>query len=360
MKYTGIFIIFSLIIIVLCGTGVFFIVSQHNPERYYLKGKHSFESGNYEAAIEALNEYLSFGKEGDKAEKARYFLASAIDSRRNEKLGLNSETDYSSKKQAETLAKKRYLDVIHGNSTQNYQVEAILGYAEIARKNEESEPFIINKLESVLGAKPGSEVEDRTYMLLGYQYYFNEEYNKAMRAFLNSANELSRIGQALTHLKTGKKENAFELMEDFFTYFHSSPNYPKVKKTYFNAVNNYANELQGKAEYRESTRQFQRLLKTFPQDEYSEIVRVEIGDNHYASKEYRLAEQFFTEAYMDRFHKKDDEALFKQGLSQYQQNEIQESYRSFNELVNLFPQSVYNTQARQWVSVLKKDLEYFN
>src|SRR5690242_13255974 len=124
MKYSSIFIFFCVLILIVCSAGVGFIFYLQNPNRYYLKGVSSYESGNYEEAIESLNEYLSYGFENEKTAKARFYLAGAIDkkdTRVNPALGLSAETAL---KEKDALAMRKFIDVINNNSRKDYQVEA--------------------------------------------------------------------------------------------------------------------------------------------------------------------------------------------------------------------------------------------
>lgn len=361
MKYASVFITLCIIIIIICAAGIGFIFYQQNPNRYYLKGISSYNSGNYDSAIESLNEYLSYGFLNEKSQNARYYLAAAVDRKRGLSADTaSSEVSDSVKMENIELSKQRYLTVINNNDKGNYYTEAIIGYADICRRNNEYDRFITSKLEDSLRSKPDSKLEDTMHMLLGYQYLLIGEYTKAMNEFLQSASELSKLGQARTHVKLNQYESAFKIYEDFLNFFPSSIYIAKVQETYHKQVMFHADQLRKENKNLEAILFYKRIIAHFPDTQAGESARISAGECYYALEKYDLAKDYFLDAISDTASEKDDLAHYNAGLAFYELGKFVDAYKYFNELINRFPSSIYITRSQQWVRQLKKDLEYFS
>lgn len=359
MRYSGIFIFFCVLILIVCSAGVGFIFYLQNPTRYYNKGVSSFESGNYEQSIESLNEYISYGFENEKTAKAKYYLAEAIDRKTasvNPAMGENADRVM---KEKDALAMRRFIDVINNNARKDYQVEAIIGYAEICRRNQRYDRFITTKLEDAIHAYPDKKIDDQIWTLLGYQYLFAGDARKAMNGFLQSASELSKLGQAQAHIKLEQYESAFRIYEDFFNFFPSSRYIKEVEMSYLNEISAYAKLFQDNKKFVEAIQFYRRVIDFFPKTPDAENARYQIGECYYGLENYNEALRYYTAAFEDRTNLKDEDALYKMGLSYYELGKNVEAYKTFNLLINQYPNSIYQTRARQWVKQLKKDLEYF-
>jgi len=361
MKYANVFITLSIIIILLCGAAIGYIFYQENPDRYYRKGIASYESGNYEEAISALNDYVSYGKKNEKTEKARYYLAAAVD-RRESRLAQRSVNAGSKSVGGNDfkLAKERYLDVINNNKQDKFYVEAVIGYGELCRKRREYDRFIQNKLENIIHSFPESKKEDSIFMLLGYQYLFGGESRKAMKSFLRSSLELAKLGQAEAHLQLNHYESAFKVFEDFLDFFPSSRHIDEVKVTYTEKVLHYADLHRKQEKYIEAISYYNKIIHYFPFSREAETARLEIGHSYYNMDNFEQAKKYYLLAFEDSSHEKDDVALFHTGLSSYDMGKYRDAYKYFNLLVNQFPRSIYAPRSRQWVAQIRKDLEYFN
>jgi TolA-binding protein len=359
MRYSAVFITFSILILLVCVAGVGFIFYLQNPERYYSKGVASYEAGNYVEAIENLNEYISYGYENEKASKARYFLAAAVDRKAAHVSGLQPDQADSALREKDALAMRRYIDVINQNSPKSFRIEAIVGYADICRRQERYDRFITAKLEDVIHSHPDNKIEDQIWMLLGWQYLYSGENRKAMNCFLESAGDLAKLGQAKTHLKMEQYESAFRIYEDFFNFFPSSPNIKLVRADYLREMANYAKLHQDAKKHVEAIQIWKRVADFFPESEDAENARFHIGQCYFAMENWQEALKWYLAAFNDKSKVKDEDALYQAGLSYYEMGQNVEAYKTFNTLINQYPNSIYQTRARQWVKQLKKDLEYF-
>ncbi|HMB00255.1 MAG TPA: hypothetical protein VKS21_04645, partial [Spirochaetota bacterium] len=167
MKYTTIFVIMMALVIIICGLGIAFIWQNQNPMRSFVAGTNAYTVGNYEMAINKLSDYLSYGYNNDETEISRYYLAAAIN-RKREYLSETGGITQNESRLLDKRAKRTYLNVINGNKMNNKYVEAVIGYAEIAQRNGEYDRFITHKLEKVLHRHPESKLEDKIYTYLGY------------------------------------------------------------------------------------------------------------------------------------------------------------------------------------------------
>lgn len=359
MRYAAVFITFALLILLVCMAGVGFIFYLQNPQRSFNKGVASYDAGNYEEAIENLNEYLSYGFQNEKAAQARYYLAAAVDRKAAKVSGLPPDQVEWALKEKDALAMRRYIDVINNNNPKSYQIEAIVGYGEICRRQARYDRFITAKLEDVIHSHPDQKIEDTIWMLLGYQYLFGGEPKKAMNCFLESSGDLARLGQAKAHLRMDQVESAFRIYEDFFTYFTASPHLKEVKIDYLQEMAKFAKLNQDAKKYVEAVQVWKRISDFFPDTEEAENARFQIGMSYFAMENWAEALKWFQTAFTDKTKLKDEDALYQSGLCHYEMSQNVEAYKTFNALINQYPNSIYQARARQWVKQLKKDLEYF-
>ena len=342
MKYSVVFVILAIIIIIISSLGIGLIIYRQNPTRYYYKGENSYLSGNYEAAIDSLNEYISYGYKNNNTQKARYYLAAS----------LKNLSKY-------TLAKRRLLDVINNNTRTTFYVEAIVDYAEICRIEKQYNRFILTKLEDVVHSKPDNLIEDNIFLELGYQYLFAKDYLKAMDSFLKTSSELGLLGRARVNIKLGEPESAFKIYEDFLRFYPSSRYKADVKKAFLKQVTAYALTKRKQKKFVEAIIYFSRIVKNFPDSPESEYALYKIGESYYDLKNYTKALSFYYKVTEDINTKMDDDALYYIGLTYYKMSKFAESYKAFNLLINKYPGSIYLNRAKQWVIQLKKDLVYF-
>ena len=359
MKYAGIFITFCLLVLLVCVAGIGFLFWLQNPERQYRKGVSSFEAGNYEESIESLNEYLSYGFTNENAAQARYYLAAALDRKQLKGDGMPLDLAERNRKEKDALAMRRFIDVINQNSKGDYQVEAVIGYAEICRRNRRYDRFITTKLEGVLHAAPDKKIDDQVTVLLGWQYLFAGDAKRAMSAFLESGSELAKLGQAEAHFALGQNESAFRVYEDFFQFYPASTYINDVKASWLREVPLFAKTLQDAKKYVEAIQIWRRVVDFFPDTVEAHNARYQIGESYSALENWTEALKWYQAAFTDKNTQRDEDALYKTGLTYYELKQNVEAYRSFDSLVNQYPNSIYQNRARQWLKMLKKDLEYF-
>ncbi|WP_295154820.1 tetratricopeptide repeat protein [uncultured Brachyspira sp.] len=337
----------SVITIVAILGGVFItkVSVLSSPERYFQKGKRSYEIENYQEAINNLNEYLSIESRtrpiNNIAES--YFMVA----------------DSLKKLKKYTLAKERLADIINNTNFAPYSVNAVLAYADISRLENNADPYIMSKLQENLKAS-NSNTASRINIQYGYQLFLQKKYGEALSYFLRYDGELAVLGRARVYFNMGEYDRAFETYEDFLKYNKTSIYYDEVVRTYLIQVPAMAHKTFVETNYIKSRMYYTKIAELFPRTEHAENALFRIAQSYYNEKNYNRALDYYNRVRLNNVYTLDAEALLYIGLSYFKVGRYSDSYKALDNFISEYPANPNAARAREYMQSLHETLLAIN
>ncbi len=334
--YTSILLTISVLILIAAFIFGYRMVENASPIKYLERGSRNYDLQKYEEAISDLNEYLVLEPNSAQKSKANFLIASSL-----EKL-----KDY-------RLAKDRFVDVINNKESTEYLIDAILGYANITRLQNELNYFIQPHLQRYLDYPTDKFIESQMNMLYGYQKFFEKSYDEAISYFLRSNGELATLGLARVYFEKGLFEKAFDVYETFITYYSSSMYYDEIVRTYKIQVGAYAFKLYELAHYEQARFYYAKLNNLFPRTEISENALFRVAHSYYLQKQYETAIEYYKRVRLNNVELLDGEALLYLGIANFKLGNWQVSYKHLNDFTIEYAASPNASQARAYMEQIK-------
>lgn len=341
-------VLLSVITIVAILGGIFITKasSLSSPERYFQKGKRFHEMGNYDEAINNLNEYLSIDSKLrpiDNVAQAYFLVADSL--KRQKKYH---------------LAKERLTDIIDSPQFAAYSTNAIMVYADIARLENSADDYIIPKLQNNLRAQD-KEVASVMNMEYGYQLFFQKKYGEALSYFLRANGELAVLGRARVYFSSNEYDRAFEIYEEFLQYYKTSVYYDEVVRTYLIQVPARAHKSFLETNYAKARTYYNKIASLFPRTKYEEEALFRIGQSYYNEKNYDRAIEFYNKVrYNNNIADLDAEALLYIGLSYFKVGRYSDSYKTLDSFVAQYPNNANVTRAKEYMAALEETMLTLN
>ena len=337
----------SVITIVAILGGVFItkISALSSPERYFQKGKRSYEIENYEDAINNLNEYLSIDSKSRPVNNIAESYFMVADS-------LKRLKKYS-------LAKERLSDIINNPDFSYYSTNAVLAYADIARLENNADLYIMSKLQENLKV-PDKELASKINIQYGYQLFFQKKYGEALSYFLRADGELAVLGRARVYFNMNEFDRAFETYEDFIKYNKTSIYYDEVVRTYLIQVPAMAHKTFVEGNYTKSRMYYTKIASLFPRTEYAEEALFRIAQSYYNEKNYNKALDYYNRVRLNNVYTLDAEALLYIGLSYFKVGRYADSYKALDNFMSEYPANPNASRAREYMNALKETLLTLN
>ena len=344
---TYVAVLASVITIVAILGGVFItkISALSSPERYFQKGKRSYEIENYEDAINNLNEYLSIDSKSRPVNNIAESYFMVADS-------LKRLKKYS-------LAKERLSDIINNPDFSYYSTNAVLAYADIARLENNADLYIMSKLQENLKV-PDKELASKINIQYGYQLFFQKKYGEALSYFLRADGELAVLGRARVYFNMNEFDRAFETYEDFIKYNKTSIYYDEVVRTYLIQVPAMAHKTFVEGNYTKSRMYYTKIASLFPRTEYAEEALFRIAQSYYNEKNYNKALDYYNRVRLNNVYTLDAEALLYIGLSYFKVGRYADSYKALDNFMSEYPANPNASRAREYMNALKETLLTLN
>ena len=340
-------ILASIITIVVILGGIFITKasSLSSPERYFQKGKRYYEMGNYDEAINNLNEYLSIETKLRPLENVAqsYFLVA----------------DSLKKQKKYHLAKERLTDIIDNPEFISYSTNAIMVYADIARLENAFDDYITPKLQNNLRAKD-KDIAATMNMEYGYQLFFQKKYGEALSYFLRANGELAVLGRARVYFSMNDYDRAFEIYEDFLQYYKTSIYYNEVTRTYLIQVPARAHRFFLDRNYTKARMYYNKIATLFPRTKYEEDALFRIGQSYYNEKNYDRAIEYYNRVRYNNVDTLDAEALLYIGLSYFKVGRYNDSYKTLDSFVSQYPNNANVPRAKEYMAALQETLLTLN
>ncbi|MEI0477873.1 tetratricopeptide repeat protein [Brachyspira pulli] len=337
----------SVITIVAILGGVFItkISALSSPERYFQKGKRSYEIENYEDAINNLNEYLSIDSRSRPINNIAesYFMVA----------------DSLKRLKKYALAKQRLSDIINNPDFAYYYTNAVLAYADIARLENNADPYIMAKLQENLKI-PDKDLASKINIQYGYQLFFQKKYGEALSYFLRADGELAVLGRARVYFNMNEFDRAFETYEDFLKYNKTSTYYDEVVRTYLIQVPAMAHKTFVEGNYTKSRMYYTKIAALFPRTEYAEDALFRIAQSYYNEKNYNKALDYYNRVRLNNVYTLDAEALLYIGLSYFKVGRYNDSYKALDNFISEYPSNPNASRAREYMQALQETLLAIN
>ncbi len=334
--YTSILLTISVLVLVAAFIFGYRMVQNAAPIKYLERGSRNYEIKKYEDAISDLNEYLVLEPNSVHKDRANFLIASSLEKTKNYR-----------------LAKDRFVDVINNSASSEYLIDAILGYANIARLENEVNYYIQPHLQRFLEYPTDKSIEHEMNMLYGYQKFFERNYDDAISYFLRSNGELATLGLARVYFEKNLYEKAFDLYETFITYYATSAYYNEVVRTYKIQVGAYAFRLYELGEYNKARFYYGRLNHLFPRTDISENALFRIAHSYYIEKNYNEAIKYYKEVRLNNVELLDGEALLYLGIANFKLSNWQIAYKHLNDFSTEYAASPNASQARAYMDQIK-------
>lgn len=337
----------SVITIVAILGGVFItkVSALSSPERYFQKGKRSYEIENYQDAINNLNEYLSIDSKSRPMNNIAesYFMVA----------------DSLKKLKKYALAKERLSDIINNPNFAYYYTNAVLAYADISRLENNADSYIISKLQENLNASD-KVIASKINTQYGYQLFLQKKYGEALSYFLRADGELAVLGRARVYFNMNEYDRAFETYEDFLKYNKASIYYDEVVRTYLIQVPAMAHRYFINTNYTKSRMYYTKISELFPRTEYGEEALFRIAQSYYNEKNYNKALEYYNRVRLNNVYTLDAEALLYIGLSYFKVGRYSDSYKALDAFISEYPANPNASRAREYMQALQETLLTIN
>ncbi|WP_028330007.1 tetratricopeptide repeat protein [Brachyspira alvinipulli] len=337
----------SVITIVAILGGVFItkISALSSPERYFQKGKRSYEIENYQDTINSLNEYLSIDSKSRPINNIAesYFMVA----------------DSLKKLKKYTLAKERLTDIINNPNFIYYSTNAILAYADISRLENNADSYIISKLQENLKVSD-KDLSSKMNTQYGYQLFLQKKYGEALSYFLRADGELAVLGRARVYFNMNEYDRAFEIYEEFLRYNKTSIYYDEVVRTYLIQVPAMAHRYFINTNYTKARMYYIKISELFPRTEYEEEALFRIAQSYYNEKNYNKALDYYNRVRLNNVYTLDAEALLYIGLSYFKVGRYSDSYKALDAFISEYPANPNASRAREYMQALQETLLTIN
>ena len=333
------------IIAILCGVFITKISAIASPERYFQKGKRSYEIENYEDAINNLNEYLSInGKFKPITNIAESYFMVADSLKRLKKYH---------------LSKEKLADIINNKTLIAYSTNAILSYADISRLENNADPYIIAKLEENLKVSD-KDLVSKINTQYGYQLFLQKKYGEALNYFLRADGELAVLGRARVYFSMDEYDRAFEIYEEFIRYNKTSIYYDEVVRTYLIQVPAMAHKTFVESNYNKARIYYTKIYELFPRTEHAENALFRIAQTYYNEKNYNRALDYYNRVISNNVYTLDAEALLYIGLSYFKVGRYSDSYKVLDSFISHYPTNPNVSRVREYMKSLQNTILSLN
>lgn len=235
-------------------------------------------------------------------------------------------------------------------------IDAIILLGKVSKENGFYEPTVVNFLEDVYMKADDAKKSDIA-VYLGYANLYQKNYTNALR-FFNSVNgEYSIIGRARVYIDQSRYPEAIQEYLNYFTAYPNSERYENVRIAFVKQTLFFADQLKRAKEYDQAVRYLLNVASYFPKDNSADEALVRIAQIYQINKNYAQALSFLNKALNNSVTEGDDLALYVKGTVYYDQGNASESARSFQELTEKYPKSLYYKRALEWKQLIAQEAQ---
>lgn len=343
--YISVVITIISVVVVISGIFLYQVSVTSSPERYFQRGKNNFEIENYQEAINDFNEYIAIensrmavlDRPSDNVVEAEFLIADALE-----------------KEKKFYLAREQLAKIINDPKYELFTIRAVISYANISRLLNESDNYIVARLEQFLNMPNDPALESQINMLYGYQLFFQKKYGEALSYFLRADGELAVLGRARVYHSMNEYDRAFEVYEDFINYYKSSEYYKEVVRTYLIQAPGYAHKLFVEQNYSKARYYYQKIASLFPNTEAGEDGLFKTAQTYYYQKNYNSAITYYDRVTTNNIPKLDAEALLYKGISYFKLDLYDKSYKVLDSFVVNYPTHANVGYAKEYLASLRE------
>ncbi len=339
-------LILVIVVILILAVGSVFLYFKWSENNSYFLIKNRFDYGIYEDVIRDGTKFLATYPKSQRYNEVEYLVTfSAF------KLG---KLD---------TAQNRLLALIRKFFSEGRNDEVLTRSIELLgdilrEKGEAMNPEIEEYLKRTLTIVQDESTRNNILTQLGYIYYHRKDYNTALIYFERANTELAELGKARVFIDMGDYERAFYIYDSFLQYRKASKYYNSVIHAYSKQLYQYAFRQLKAKEYSVAAKYFAKVVNTFPNTVYEDAALYWLGEIYAIYKRYDKAIEFFDRAMNNEPKNKDEDALFKKGVVLYQAGKIVDAIANFKKFLIEYPNSRLSGEAKKWVDILTKELQY--
>lgn len=289
------------------------------------------------------------------------FLVEFPNSKLRNKVTLTAATIFFENKDYSS-AKKYALNVIDTlnkddrKSESSDYIDAIILLGKVAKENGFYEPTVINFLEDVyMKADEGKRSEIAIY--LGYANLYQKNYTNALRYFNSITGEYSIIGRARVYIDQNKYPEAIQEYLNYFTVYPKSERYENVRIAFIKQTLFYADQQTRAKDFDQAVRYLLNIVNYFPRDNSADEALVRIARIYQQNGNFNEALSFLNKALNNSVTESDDQALFVKGTVFYDQGKKSEAARTFQELADKYPKSLYYKKSMEWKDLIAQEAQ---
>lgn len=338
-------ILFGILFVGIVVGGIFFYL-YYKENNDYRTIKNRFEYGLYEDVIRDGTKFLADYPKSKYYYEVEYFVAYSSFS-----LGKSEN------------AKRRVLNLISkffsDNRNDDILTKSIELLVDILReRNESMNPEIEEYLRMGLVKTTDPIVKNNILTQLGYIYFYRKDYDTALMYFERANTDLAQLGKARVYIDKGDYDSAFYIYDNYLRFNPGGKYYKSVYDAYSKQLYGYAFRLLRDKEYSQAAKYFVRVLNTFPNTIYEDASLYWLGEIYAIHKKYDKAIEFFDRAMNNEPKNKDEDALFKKGVVLYYAGRLIDAVATFKKFLLDYPNSRLANEAKKWVDVLTKEIQY--
>ncbi len=340
-------IIFSVILVVLVVLGGVFLYLRYQEDVSYRSIKNNFEFGVYENVVSEGTKFLAAYPKSKYYDEVNYYVSFSI----------FKLEKYDSARQKVLSTIKEFFNKNVNNEFLTKNIELLGDIARI--DGGVMDPSIESFLKTALIRTSDESLRRRIMTQLGYIFFYRKEYNNALMYFqYSSGDELAELGKARVYIEMGEYEKAFYVYDSFLDYRKDSKYYKSAYDAYQKQLYGYAFRLLQEKKYDRAGEFFAKVVEKFKGSVYEDASLYWLGEIYAINKMYTKAINFFDRAMSNEPKNKDEDALFKKAVVLYQSGEVIDAIATFRKFILEYPNSRLSGEAKKWVEVLTKELQY--
>ena len=192
---------------------------------------------------------------------------------------------------------------------------------------------------------------------LGTAYFLKKDYNAALEKFREASDENSIIGEIKVYLATQKYDLAINRLEDYFARYAASPYFVTEKNIYIKVCYELARSEQKTKRYEEAVKNYLKIVNRFRNNNYSDMVLLEIAKIYDINHKYNIALDFYQKVLNNTPQNSDEEALFRIAVLYYQTGKKAKALNIFRDFISKYSEGDLTRRAYEWINLINKEMQ---
>ena len=309
----------------------------------YRKAVLTYETGQYKKALDLFTDIKVDSLNPELSSRAYFYIASCLQNMGQDKKAL--------------LFLNRVVQNLRPTA---YTTKAIILQGEINRKYQYSNQSLEIYLHKLYMETPKADERQQILTQLGYLKLFRNDLDGALSQFHRSSTVLSRLGQARVHVRRSEYWKSISIYEDLLKHrnFQNQPYFKDISRAFQKQTYHYAKRWMDKGDLDHAYFYFRKIVNFFPNSMYGEASLYHIGNIFLRRKLYNSAIRYYNLVLKNGNRNKNAAAQFKKGIAYYKMRKTGAALRNLELVRQYYSSSPYYTVAKQWITVIERDLTY--